>query len=93
MRKLPQIEYTRASTKGQIVIPQDVRERMKIREGSTFAVIQPKNDTIVLKKVSSKMSKEDLYLLKKVDEAWEDFEKGRYKKYSAEEFSKHMKSW
>ena len=93
MRKLPQIEYTRASTKGQIVIPQDIRERMKITEGITFAVIQPKSDIILLKKIKTKISKEDAYLLNKVDEAWEDFENGRYTKYSVKEFFKHMKSW
>ena len=93
MRKLPQIEYTRVSTKGQIVIPQDIRERMKITEGITFAVIQPKSDTILLKKLKTKISKEDAYLLNKVDEAWEDFENGRYTKYSVKEFFKHMKSW
>lgn len=93
MKREHEVEFTKASTRGQIVIPQDIREKIGMREGSLFAVMQPKTDTIILKKVDSKISKEDLETIKKVDEAWKDFEAGRFKKYSREEFLKHMKSW
>ena len=38
------------SSKGQIVIPQDIREELNAKEGTVFAVIGSK-DTIVLKKI------------------------------------------
>lgn len=44
------IEITSVSSRGQIVIPQSLRNRMKIREGEKFVVIGEDN-TIVLKKV------------------------------------------
>lgn len=44
------IEITSISSRGQIVIPQSLRNRMKIREGEKFAVIG-EGGAIVLKKL------------------------------------------
>ena len=85
-------ELARASSKGQIVIPSDIRKKLSIKEGSTFAVTS-KKDMIVLKKLDTKMRPEDLKTLKLLEEAWEDIEKGRYKVYSKEDFFKELKKW
>lgn len=52
------IETTKMSSKGQIVIPQDIREEIKAKEGTIFAILSS-NDTIILKKIETP-SKEDL---------------------------------
>ncbi len=44
------VEFTKLSSKGQIVIPQSVREELKLDEGTAFAVLA-KKDTILLKKI------------------------------------------
>ena len=44
------IEITSVSSRGQIVIPQSLRDRLKIHEGEKFVVIGEDN-TIVLKKL------------------------------------------
>lgn len=44
------IEITSMSSRGQVVIPQSLRDKMKILEGEKFAVIGEK-DTIVLRKL------------------------------------------
>ena len=46
------------SSKGQIVIPQGIRDKIRAREGTLFSVIG-ENDTLVLKKVNT-YSKEEL---------------------------------
>ncbi len=46
------------SSKGQIVIPQDIREEMDLKEGETFAVIASR-DTLLFKKIE-KPSKEKI---------------------------------
>lgn len=51
-------ETIKMSSRGQIVIPQDIREEIKATEGTIFSVVSAK-DTIILKKVSTP-SKEDL---------------------------------
>ena len=52
------IETIKMSSKGQIVIPKEIREEINVEEGSLFAVFGEK-DTIVLKKIE-KPSKEQL---------------------------------
>ena len=44
------IEITSISSRGQVVIPQNLREKLKIREGEKFVVIGEGN-TIILKKL------------------------------------------
>jgi len=44
------IEITSVSSRGQVVIPQSLRDKLKIREGEKFVVIGEGN-TIVLKKL------------------------------------------
>lgn len=44
------IELTTMSPKGQIVIPQSIREQLGIKAGEKFAVYG-KNDTLVFKKI------------------------------------------
>ena len=51
-------ETIKMSSRGQIVIPQDIREEIKASEGTIFSVVSSK-DAIILKKVSVP-SKEDL---------------------------------
>ena len=52
------VEMIKMSSRGQIVIPQDIREEICASEGTMFAVISERN-SIVLKKVETP-SKEDL---------------------------------
>ena len=44
------IEVTSVSSRGQVVIPQSLRDKLKIREGEKFVVIG-ENNTIVLRKL------------------------------------------
>ena len=52
------LETVRMSSKGQIVIPQDIREELYATEGTLFAVVGSK-DTVILKKIETP-SKEQL---------------------------------
>ena len=44
------LEITSLSSRGQVVIPQEVRDRLHLHEGEKFIVIG-ENDTIILKKL------------------------------------------
>jgi AbrB family looped-hinge helix DNA binding protein len=52
------VETTKMSSRGQIVIPQSIRDEMETREGTIFAVYG-NNDTIILKRIETP-SKEKL---------------------------------
>lgn len=58
------LEVTSLSSRGQIVIPLRLRERLRLHEGEKFIVIG-ENDTIVLKKVEVPSFKGFEGLLKK----------------------------
>jgi AbrB family looped-hinge helix DNA binding protein len=42
---------TKLSSKGQIVIPEDIRERMHLKEGDQFVVVG-QGDTVILKSIT-----------------------------------------
>jgi len=84
---------TRISSKGQLVIPQNIRTEMKIKEGNVFAVLAPKKNTLILKKIESQISKEDLETLRGLEKAWKQIEEGKYKIYTKKEFLKKLKEW
>lgn len=52
------IDIVRMSSKGQVVIPQHIRDELNAREGSVFAVVGSK-DSVVLKRIEVP-SKDDL---------------------------------
>ena len=49
---MTQVEITKASIKGQVVIPQSIREMLDIKPGTTFAAYG-KNDMVILKKIKT----------------------------------------
>ena len=86
------MEFTKTSSKGQIVIPSNIRRKLKIGNGSLLAVTT-QDDLIVLKKVNSKISSADMKTLKLIEEAWKDLDKGNYKVRSKEDFFKEYREW
>jgi len=53
-----EVELTKMSSRGQVVIPQDLREEMHLKEGEAFAVTGS-GDTLLLKRVRTP-SKEEI---------------------------------
>lgn len=88
---MSQIDITKMSSKGQIVIPAELRKDMK--EGDKIIVIR-NNDQIILKKADQfdKALEEDIIVAKRVEEAWKEIEQGKYKRMSSEDFLKEIRS-
>lgn len=61
------VQITSMSTRGQIVIPQNLRDKMNLIEGEKFIVIG-ENDTIILKKIAMPSFERFDSLLKKTRE-------------------------
>lgn len=86
---------TKMSSKGQIVIPAEMREGL--HEGDKILIIQTK-DQIILKKASEldKNFEEDLEFARRTEEAWKRYEKGEFVSLPADKFleklSKHRRS-
>ena len=83
------INVTRMNSKGQIVIPSEMRAGLK--EGEELLILKDE-DRIILKKVSnlSKDLKEDLEFAKRTEEAWQQIGRGECTTYTKEEFLKKL---
>ena len=86
------IDVTRMSSKGQVVIPQELRE--DFHEGEKLIVIRA-GKQLILKKVKDfkKNIEEDLKFAKRTEEAWKRYENGEFKEKSAEEFLEDLEQW
>ena len=86
------MELVKMSSKGQIVIPSELREDMK--EGDQFLVIKNGNQ-LILKKASEldKNLKEDLEFARRTEEAWKEYDKGKFKSMNFDDFISEMKKW
>ncbi len=86
------ISVTRMSSKGQIVIPLDMREG--INEGEKLVVIRNKNQIILKKeKDFSKNLEEDLEFARRTEEAWKKFDNGEFISMDSEDFLKEIEKW
>ncbi len=54
------VETTKMSTKGQIIIPKEVREFTRSTENTLFTVMPLNADTIILKKLDKKVALAEL---------------------------------
>jgi AbrB family looped-hinge helix DNA binding protein len=87
------MEYAiaKVSTKGQIVIPRNMRK--DIKHGDEFLVVR-EGGRLLLKSMSTLTAdlKEDLIFAERVEQAWQDYDKGKFKKKSREDFLKELVS-
>ena len=86
------ISITKMSSKGQVVIPLEMRG--DIKEGEKLVVIRNK-DQIILKKAKKfdKNIEEDLEFARRTEEAYMRHERGEFKKLSADKFIEEIKKW
>ncbi|MAG20121.1 AbrB family transcriptional regulator [archaeon] len=83
---------TKMSSKGQIVIPNEIREG--IPEGEKLVVIKNDHQWIIERmRDLRKNFKEDLEFAKRTEEAWIRRDEGKFKSMEKEEFLKEIKKW
>ena len=86
------ISLTKMSSKGQIVIPSELRENFK--KGENFVIIRDGN-RFILKSVKDfgENIKEDLEFAKRTERAWQRIEAGKGVKMDFDEFINSIKKW
>ncbi|MGV8161830.1 MAG: AbrB/MazE/SpoVT family DNA-binding domain-containing protein [Candidatus Nanoarchaeia archaeon] len=82
----------KVSTKGQIVIPLQLREGIKT--GDEFLIVKD-NDRIILKSMKGLAAelKDDLKFAQKIDSAWKEYEQGKFTENSKSDFLEELKKW
>ena len=48
------IETTKMSTRGQVIIPKDIRDYMDVEENTLFTVVPLDKETLLMKKIDKK---------------------------------------
>jgi bifunctional DNA-binding transcriptional regulator/antitoxin component of YhaV-PrlF toxin-antitoxin module len=86
------VALTRMSSKGQIVIPNEMRR--KIPAGEKMLIIKNKNQ-FILKKASDldKALKDDLEFARRTEEAWKRSDAGKFKSMDGKDFLKELDKW
>ena len=64
---MEKLEITSLSSRGQVVIPQDVRDNLKLKTGEKFVVLG-EGDTVILKKIKMPSFKNFDKLIRKTQE-------------------------
>ena len=87
-----EIEITHMSSKGQVVIPLEMRG--DIKEGEKLFIIKS-GSQIILKKADKmdKQMKEDIEFARRTEEAWKEIESGKCTTMEVSDFLKEMKKW
>ena len=86
------INIIKMSSKGQIVIPLDMRKGIK--EGDKLFIIQNEGKLIIKKaSESNKNFQEDLEFARRTEEAWKEIEAGKCTTMEFDDFIKEMKTW
>lgn len=92
--KTEDLELTTMSSKGQLVVPKDIRDKMDIKEGTVLAITAyPEKDIIVFKTLKKEDVRDELYLVKETEKAWKEIEDGKFKRKSKEDFLKELRKW
>ena len=86
------IDMTRISSRGQIVIPKEIRKGFKV--GERLVVIR-NNGRLILKKAKdfSNNIEEDIEFAKRTEEAWKAYERGEFIEMDYDEFLDKLKKW
>ncbi len=87
-----EIETATISSKGQIVIPANMRK--DIKEGDRFLIIKDKS-SFLLKKADDldEKFKEDLEFARRTEEAWKRHDAGDYTRMEFDDFIEDFKKW
>ncbi len=87
-----EIDTTTISSKGQIVIPSNMRKGIK--EGDKFLIIKD-NSSFLLKRADEldEKFKEDLEFARRTEEAYKRHERGDFKTLSVDKFLEELEKW
>ena len=86
------ISVTTLSSKGQIVIPIEMRK--DIKEGEKLVIIKNKNQ-LIIERISEfdKKLEDDLEFARRTEEAWKKYIKGDFVEMNFNDFLEEVKKW
>ncbi len=90
------IDISKVGERGQIVIPQDIREKLHIQQGEKFLVISHDED-IIFRPIRAIKSidhlEEDIIDMQIAAKRWKEIEQGKKTVSSKEDFLQELAKW
>ena len=82
-----EVAITKMSSKGQVVIPTEMRKGLKV--GEKLLITKNKNQIIMEKTTMlNEKLKDDLEFARRTEEAWKRYDQGKFRSLPADEFLK-----
>ena len=88
------VEIVRISSKGQFVLPLSIRKKFKINKGEKLMVVENEG-TVVMRPIKQMGADVDdeIYMMQRAARAWDEIEKGSFKKMPKTKFLKELETW
>lgn len=91
-----EVEISKMTERGQITIPQEFREDLKLKKGEKILFFK-ENGKLILEPMSRiknlKKLKEDLEFARSTEEAWKEIDRGESTTQNVDEFLKDLEKW
>lgn len=93
-----EIDISKMGERGQVVIPQEFREELKLKKGEKFLVVK-EDDKIIFEPMKSLKAKtlkdlrEDLIDMRIAAKFWDKVKKGEVIKQTKKDFLKDLEKW
>ena len=93
-----EIDITKLGERGQIVIPQEMRNQLHLKKGEKFLVVRSDSKIIFepIRKMKAKIIEkvqDDLIDMKIAAKRLKEIEEGKCKTYNKKEFLEELKKW
>jgi len=86
---MAKIALTRLSSKGQIVLPVEIRKGFS--DGTEFVLIRDEDDIVIRRAdLATKKLLEDMEFAKMTERAWKQIDEGKYTELGLEDFNKRI---
>ncbi|MDD5239877.1 MAG: hypothetical protein PHS34_08445 [Candidatus Omnitrophica bacterium] len=82
-------DYVKLGTKGEFVVPKLLRVNLNYKKGNILNVMKV-NDMMIVKKVDTSMSEEEIMLVKEIQKAIHSLECGKGRTFTYEKYMEHM---
>jgi AbrB family looped-hinge helix DNA binding protein len=88
------VEIVKISSRGQFVLPLSMRKKFRIGKGEKLMVVENEG-TMVLRPIKEMGSDVDdeIYMMQKAAHAWDEIEKGNFKRMPKARFLKELEAW
>ena len=88
------VEIVRISSRGQLVFPLSMRKKFKMGKGEKIMLVENKG-TVVMRPVKDMGTdvEDEIYMMQRAASAWEEIEKGNFKRMSKDNFLAELETW